>query len=198
MTAPAPARTEHVGRGALLALLIIPVGIVVFVAISSLGVFASIISFGIAFGAYWLYQRGAGGVITRTGAWVVTAIVVVTILVSLLANLAWGYAEAVGKDIGVSAWTILGSQHFVAGFSGNFSYEASHQALNIVLALLFGALGAFRTLRRAFRNTSARPATAYPSQAPGNTVAPTTYRNDVDAPPTGSADDKTAPPPNGV
>jgi hypothetical protein len=59
----------------------------------------------------------------------------------------------------------------------------------------FGALGAFRILGRAF--ATARQ-TAAPANLTGQSTtlppAPATYHDDIDAPPTGSADDKTAPP----
>ncbi len=200
MTSEPQTRTEHVGRGALLALAIIPVGVVVFVAISSIGFIASIVSFGVAFGAYWLYQRGAGGVITRTGAWVILAIVVVTILLSLYASLVWEQAVFLQADKSVnvndlSVWQILGLPSFWDVINSHFGELISDRLLDVILALAFGVLGSFRILRNAFRNTSARPTQAYPQ-----TAAPVqpTYRNDVDAPPTGSADDKTAPPANGV
>ena len=199
MTSTAPARTEHVGRGAILALLIIPVGVVVFVLISSIGIYASIVSFGVAFGAYWLYQRGAGGVISRTGAWVVLAIVVVTVLLSIYADLVWGFATGVP---GYSQWEVIGQPGFWPQFNDKFFSLLSEDSLNVILILAFGLLGSARILRNAFRRTSTRPAAAYPPVAsPSGSTAtqtPTTYRNDVDAPPTGSADDKTAPPTSGV
>ena len=197
MTTPiGPTPTERVGRGALLALLIIPVGVVVFLLISSIGFVASIVSFGVAIGAFWLYQRGAGGVVSRAGAWVVLAIVVVTTVLGIFASLVWDFAAAVASDpqvkaAGLNGWDVFNRSAFWPAFGDNFGYQLSHEALFVILAFVFAALGAFRVLRRAFLTTSTRPAqTAPPVQQ--------TYRNDVDAPPTGSADDKTTPPTNGV
>jgi hypothetical protein len=217
MIATPPTPTEHVGRGALLALFAIPAGIVVFVAISSIGIFASIVSFGVAFAAYWLYQRGAGGIVTRAGAWVVTSIVVVTIVLSLYFSMVWQFATAVAnttkeKTLGASTWDVLNLPGFWPAFNDNFSYQASHSVGNIIFALALGALGSYRILRRAFAMTSsgpsaafgARPGSPLPPPAaltdppPAPHVAPQVYENDVDAPPTGSADDKTAPPSAGV
>ncbi len=199
---PAPTRIEHVGRGAILALLTIPVGLALYVLLANIGFIASVVSFVVAFGAYWLYQRGAGGVITRTGAWVVTVIVAVTVLLGVYAILVSDFANAVAdepkvKALGKNAWDVVNLPNFWNAFNDNLSYQISQETLTIVVTLLFGVLGSFRILRNAFRTTSARPTQAYP-QAPTASPAQTTYRNDVDAPPTGSADDKTTPPTSGV
>jgi hypothetical protein len=74
----------------------------------------------------------------------------------------------------------------------------SENVLSVVLVFAFGALGAFRILGRAF--ATARQ-TASPANLTGQATtlppAPATYHDDIDAPPTGSADDKTAPPSTG-
>ena len=189
--------TEHVGRGAVLAALTIPVGVVAWVLVSSFGIVVGILAFGIAFAAYWLYQRGAGGVITRTGAWVVTVIVIVTILLGIFCGITFDLASDLATLQGTSPWTELASPNFGNEFSQDFGKVFQANALFYVIALVIGALGSFRILRGAFRTTSARPTQAYP-QAPTASPAQTTYRNDVDAPPTGSADDKTTPPTSGV
>jgi hypothetical protein len=194
-TAPTP--TENVIRGTLLALLVVPVGIFVYCLIASIGFVASIVSFGVAFGAYWLYQRGAGGVITRAGAWVVTAIVAVTIILSLYVWLLWAFAGAGAKAHGTDPWTFFQSPNYWAEFNYNLPANLSHLTLTIVLSLALGALGAFRLLRRAFAATSTGSRLAY---APPATAVPQSpvVPNDIDSAPTGSADDKTAPPAPGV
>src|ERR1700743_2591851 len=94
---------ENVIGGGLLALLALPVGVVVLVLISSIGVVASIVGYLVAFAAMWLYRRGSGGVISRVGAWVVTAIVLATLLVGIWASMVVSFADGLGHlgDIGL-------------------------------------------------------------------------------------------------
>jgi hypothetical protein len=138
----------------------------------------------------WLYRRGSGGVISRVGAWVVTAIVLATLLVGIWASMVVSFADGLGHlgDIGLPG--------FWPQFTKDFPDNLNANLLFIVLVLAFGLLGAFRTLRRAFATTRviARPNTTIGSADGPSTVTPTVYRNDVDAAPTGSADDKTPPP----
>ncbi len=81
-------------RGTLLALLIIPAGIIAWVVLWQFGLIASIVALGIAIGALWLYRIGSGGRISRTGAIRVTIITVVTLLLAFLGGW-WRSAPAV-------------------------------------------------------------------------------------------------------
>jgi hypothetical protein len=190
MTAPRPqGQPENVLSGALLALLAVPVGVVILALLSSIGFVASIVGFLVAFAAVWLYRRGSGGAISRVGAWVVTGIVLVTLLLGVWVSLVVAFADGLGHlgDIGLPG--------FWPQFNQNLPDDISANGLFIVLILVFGALGSFRILGRAF-------ATARQTQNPANLTgqsttlpaAPQVYHDDIDAPPTGSADDKTTPP----
>jgi len=194
---------QNVVRGGLLALLVIPVGVIIFSLLSSIGFVASITGFVIAFGAVWLYRKGAGGIVTRAGAWVVTAIVIVTLLISFYVSMVVEFATAVAKSgtdngLTITAWDVFNKAQFWPTFNENFGEIFNSNALFFVLALAFGILGAFRTLRGAFltsvptRSTAATFGTA-PTGTYTSPVEPT-YRNDVDGAPTASADDKTPPP----
>src|ERR1700761_6416271 len=97
MTDPRPQQpVENVLGGALLALLAVPLGVVILVLIASIGFVASIVGFVVAFAALWLYRRGSGGIISRSGAWIVTAIVVVTLLVGIWAVEVVDFARGIG------------------------------------------------------------------------------------------------------
>jgi hypothetical protein len=187
---------ENVVRGALLALLVLPVGVAVWVALQSAGpgIVVGIVAFAISFGAYWLYQRGAGGVISRTGAWTVTIIVVATLVLCILFGMMADYARGIAANIGLNPWDIFFNPHFLPNFVANFGALFAANALFYLIAIAIAAAGSYRTLRRAFRVTRvATPVAAYPA-APTPGAAPVIYQNDVDTAPTGSADDKTAPP----
>ena len=199
-TAPTP--TENVIRGTLLALLVVPVGIFVYCLIASVGVVASLVSFGVAFGAVWLYQRGAGGVISRAGAWVIAVIIVGTIALSLWVNYVYVVADVLAKDapdaFGSTWWSALNSPNFWEFFNAHIGGLIQATTLNIVLSIVLGVLGSYRTLLRVFRATSGGRTAPYsagrqtvtPTAVPQSPVVP----SDIDNAPTGSADDKTAPP----
>jgi hypothetical protein len=180
---------ENVISGALLALLALPVGVIVLALISSIGFVASIVGYLIAFAAVWLYRRGSGGVISRVGAWVITGVVVLTLLVGIWVSLV---VTAVG---GLGNLGLIGDARFWPLFNEHFSDLVGGSALFIILVLAFGVLGSFRVLGRAFATARLHESAA---TAPGNSTtlppAPTTYHDDIDAAPTGSADDKTKPP----
>jgi hypothetical protein len=184
---------ENVISGALLALLALPVGVIVLALISSIGFVASIVGYLIAFAAVWLYRRGSGGVISRVGAWVITGVVVLTLLVGIWVSLVVTYAGGVGH-LG-----LIGDARFWPLFNEHFSDLVGENVLFIILVLAFGVLGSFRVLGRAFATARLHEsgATAYgnPTTLP---PAPTTYHDDIDAAPTGSADDKTKPPTSGT
>jgi hypothetical protein len=193
MTAPRPQnQPENVLAGALLALLAVPVGVVILALISSIGFVASIVGFLVAFAAVWLYRRGSGGVISRAGAWVVTGIVVLTLLLGIWVSLVVAFAGGFGHLANI------GLPDFWPQFNANLPDDINANILFIVLIVVFGALGSFRILGRAFvtARQAPKPAnlTGQPTTLP---AAPQIYHDDIDAPPTGSADDKTAPPTTG-
>jgi hypothetical protein len=193
MTAARPqGQPENVLAGALLALLALPVGVVILALISSIGFVASIVGFLVAFAAVWLYRRGSGGAISRTGAWIVTAIVVLTLLLGIWVSLVVAFARGLGHLANI------GLPDFWPQFNENLPDDINANILFIVLIIVFGALGAFRILGRAFVTARQTPNPAnLTGQATTLPPAPQTYHDDIDAPPTGSADDKTAPPTTG-
>jgi hypothetical protein len=106
-------------------------------------------------------------------------------------SLVIGFAGGLGK------LSNIGLDGFWPEFTADFPKIISQEVLFIVLTLLFAAFGSFRTLRNAFRtaHVTRRP-DYFPKVQPAEsgTITHTVYQNDVDAPPTGSADDKTLPP----
>jgi hypothetical protein len=194
MTAPRPqAQPENVIGGGLFALLAIPVGVIALTLLWSIGFVASIVGFLVAFCAVWLYRRGSGGVISRVGAWTITAIVVFAIAFGLWIAMVVDYARGIGH------LDNLGDPTFWPQFNHDFPDNVNTNILAIVLVFVFGALGSFRILGRAFATARQTP---NPSNLSGQSStlppAPSTYHDDIDAPPTGSADDKTAPPTAGM
>ncbi|HEY4267997.1 MAG TPA: hypothetical protein VGM94_07400 [Galbitalea sp.] len=181
---------ENVPAGALLSLVAIPLGVILLVLLSSVGIVASLVGFAVAFAGLWLYRRGSGGIISRTGAWVVTAAVIVSLVLGLLASF---FVQVIG---GLGHLDRINDPAYTKYFGDNLPAILQQESLTIVLVIAFGALGSFRILGRAFRTT--REQAGQPPQGPGATTpastALPTYRNDLDGAPSGSADDKTPPP----
>lgn len=166
--APTPAAVpalppENVQRGTVLTLAIIPAGIIVWAIIWSFGFIASIVAFGVAIGAVFLYRLGSGGRIGRQGAVSVTLITIVTLLLAFFSGIVVdgliGFSEATGVSwiallTDPAFWdelfAILGEDGVLASYAPNFG-----------LALLFGALGCFSVLRGAFRESAATPPAAF-------------------------------------
>lgn len=192
MTAPiAPQHSsENVVRGGLLALIVIPVGVVVWVLIWSVGVVASIVAYAIAFGAVWLYRRGSGGVVTRAGAWTVTAIVAVTLLLGFWIGLAVDYAGGLG-NLGY-----LNNPQFWTLFQTNFGALVKQNLVGLLFALVIGALGTFRVLGRAFATARATSTTTATFGTAPAIIHPTTAQLNPDSTGTISSapDDRTPPP----
>ena len=195
-----PANTnEDVIKGGLFALVAIPIGVILLVLLSSIGFVASIVGFVVAAAAVWLYRRGSGGFISRTGAFVVTGVVLVALLLGI-----W-LAIAVAAAGGLGHLDRLGNPEFWTVYSNNFGRLLGEEGLFVVLVIAFGILGAFRTLGRAFA-VARQPRTqeqifgqapttpAGYTASPGSSIQPTSYQNDVDGPPSASVDDKTQPP----
>lgn len=149
----APLPPENVGRGTVLALLAIPAGILVFLIIWSLGFIASIVGFGVAFAALFLYRRGSGGRISVIGAVVVAAITLVTLVLAVLVGELSDVATALSQVQGRSwievvqdptflpfAFDLMGQPDVIGAVLGDFG-----------LSLLFGVIGCGALLFGAFR-----------------------------------------------
>lgn len=151
------APVENVGRGALLALVALPVGVAAWVLIWQLGFIASIVAFAIALLAVFLYRRGSGGVVGRAGAFTIVGIVAVTLVLAFFGGYASDlipyYTEATGLSA-VSAvtdpvfWDAYGAMMSDPSVSGAIARDAA-------MAFGFGALGCFGVLRAVFRKQAA-------------------------------------------
>lgn len=158
MTTPAaeshsPA-TERVLRGTLLALLVVPVGVALWVVIWNLGYVSAIVAFLIALGAAFLYKLGAGGTISKRGALIVTGIVVIAVLLSFYAGMVSDYANFIAVEAGIGPFEALSLPMFWSAFNADLPLVIEAYLPDFGLALLFGALGAFSVLRSAFKSAS--------------------------------------------
>jgi hypothetical protein len=143
---------ENVLRGTLLALITIPVGVIVFTIIYTLGYIAAIVAFGIAAAAYFLYRLGAGKISVR-GAVIVSAITLVTLLLAFVVAVVWDTAVALSEFTGLSAFELLGQPEFWQIISSGLADPELQGVLlqDFGLSLLFGVLGAGALLFSAFK-----------------------------------------------
>ena len=163
---------ENVARGTLFALVAVPAGVIVWVVLWNFGFIASIVGFGVAYAAMFLYRFGSGGVLSRTGALRVALVTIGTLLIAF-------FGGVVSDVLGV--WTAETGEGVLAGLVSPDFWTAFQQIIaldgvaasylpDFGLALLFGALGCFGLLRRAFRSTApAAPVAPFATTAP---VAP--------------------------
>lgn len=148
-----PLPAENVLRGFLLSLLVVPAGVLVFVLIWNLGFIASIVGFGVAFGASFLYRFGSGGRVSKRGAILVTAVTVVTLVLSFLAAVVVTRATEIARVNQVGVPEVLTSPEFGRILAENFASPGFLGSLagDAAMTLLFGAIGCFAVLRQAFR-----------------------------------------------
>jgi hypothetical protein len=144
---------ENVQRGTLLALLVIPAGIVVWVILWGFGFIASLVAFGIAIGALWLYRFGSGGRISRAGAVRVTLVTVVALILAFVAGLVSEVLPMYANQRNIDFVSALTSGEFWSFFNNAVANNFGDVAVQFVIALAFGALGCFSVLRTAFRQT---------------------------------------------
>jgi hypothetical protein len=150
--------SENVPRGTLMALLIIPAGIIAWVVLWQFGLIASIVALGIAIGALWLYRLGSGGRISRMGAIRVTIITVAALLLAFLAGLVADVLPLYASQRNLNFVSALTSGEFWEFFNHALSNNFGDVAVQLGIALVFGALGCFSVLRTAFVQTRAADA----------------------------------------
>lgn len=162
-----PLPPEDLVRGLLLSLLAVPAGILAFVLIWNLGFIASIVGFGVAFAAFFLYRLGSGGRVSMRGAIVIALVTVVTLVLAFIAAEVSTVAGEIARVNQVSVVEVLTTPELF-GFVVNVltSPEVTGALLgDAAMTLLFGAIGCFTVLRGAFREAKAAPPVAEPPVA---------------------------------
>ena len=144
-------------RGTIFALAIVPLGVIAWCILWNFGFIASIVGFGVALGAVFLYRMGSGGQVTRGGAIRVSVLTILTLALAFFAGIVLdalqGYSAASGETqmalvtnplFWSDFFAVLGEPDVLGSYLPDFG-----------LALLFGVLGCFSVLRTAFREAAA-------------------------------------------
>ncbi|MFJ6535889.1 hypothetical protein ACIQH5_06625 [Paenarthrobacter sp. NPDC091711] len=142
---------EDIGRGTLFALAALPIGVILWMIIWNLGWMSSLVTYAAAFMAAKFYVMGAGA-LSRKGVWVVAVVTAATALASFLGGV---WLDAV-KFLGREPLAMVMSSEPWALMADNFAYNPDFVGSymgDFLLALLFGALGCFFTLRQLFAAT---------------------------------------------
>ncbi|MBF4461927.1 MULTISPECIES: hypothetical protein [unclassified Rathayibacter] len=148
------APTPHIARGVALALLVLPAGVLVWLALWQAGFVASIVGFGVAFGAGWLYRKGAPGPLDRRGVAAIVTIIIVTMVVSIVAGVVADTLTGIAPG---AIARVVTSSHYWSWFFGTVLRDPQFLATNgtsLLFAVLFTVLGTFRTIRRLVRSAS--------------------------------------------
>lgn len=137
------------GRGALLALLAIPVGVALSMALWSAGWMSSLSAFVAAALAAKLYALGAGRV-TIVGAVVVSVVCAVTVVFGFVGAIWLEAAQALGGN--AMGWALKADPWRLMAYTYTHDSGFYDSVLKAFwMSLLFGALGCFFTLRRLFQ-----------------------------------------------
>lgn len=150
---------ENRTRGTLFALAVIPAGIILWVIIWMIGFIAAIVGILVAVGALWLYRKGSGGRIGYNGAARVSAIVVVTLLVSFFAGLIADSPAYYGRA--------LASGKFFEAVSYSLGLAGTDGLINIGLLAVFIVLGVGIVFRTAMQQVKQEQAERAAGQLPG-------------------------------
>jgi hypothetical protein len=165
---------ENVARGTVFSLVVIPLGVIAWVVLWNFGFIASLVAFGVAFGAMTLYRIGSGGFLGFNGAVRGTIITVVTLLLAFFGGVVSDMITAWTDGTGGSAIESLVTPEFWTTFQMVLAEPGlvSSYLPDFGLALLFGALGCFSVLRSAFRGGSAPAPSVQPETPEAGAAAP--------------------------
>lgn len=171
VTPAVPLPPENILRGFLFSLLALPAGVIVFTLIFSAGFIASIVGFGVAIAAYFLYKLGSGGRVSVRGALVVAAVTVGTLIIAFFVGEISSVAVALAQLQGRNWVEVISTPGFPAIAMGILTDPANmgNFLKDFALTMVFGIVGCFALLRGAFKEAKAGDA---PVPAAGPTVTP--------------------------
>lgn len=149
-TKSAPAAKENVARGVGAASLAIVLGAILWIVLWSYGFMASFVAFAIAWLAVRLYKRGSGGSLSRKGTYWVLGIIALGIVLAFLSGMVSDALYYYQAEYEIGALAALASADFwdywTYNIFANGELWGSYTA-DIVIAVVFGVLGAFEIVK---------------------------------------------------
>lgn len=144
---------ENMKQGLLLSLLVIPIGVVLWVALWRFGYIASIVSLAMAWLAVYLYGVGAKAPASRRAAPYLLAIIVVGVLLAFVAGIASDATDFYVKDTSMSQWDALFIADYWAYLADNLFNNGeliSSYLGDLVISIVFALIGCFSTVKELF------------------------------------------------
>ncbi len=142
MAQPLSTPTPNPTRGKLLALLVIPAGMALWILLWSWGFMSAIVSFVIAYGAVWLFQVGAKTTPTRADTYYLLVVILIGVIASFLGGMisdAWSvWAAEMGNEakfLSGDFWSFVGANITNGDLWKSYSTD-------ILIAFVFAILGA--------------------------------------------------------
>jgi hypothetical protein len=137
-------------KGLLFASLAVPVAVAVWVLLWQQGYMASLVAFGLSFGAVWLFTLGAGAAPSRKSAPWLAAVIVLGVVISFLAGMASDAWYAYTNDLGGTEG-FFSADFWSMYFANIFTVELwSQYVTDLLIAIVFTVLGAGSVIRDLF------------------------------------------------
>lgn len=133
---PLALHSTHPRRGVVAALLIIPVGVVAWTLLWQFGFIASVVAWGIAAGALWLYSFGAKSEVTKEIVPYLVGIILLGVVLAFLGGMASdAWSAYTSAEIGGEGGMFSGD--FISFFAANLGSAELWQsyAVDIAIAL---------------------------------------------------------------
>jgi hypothetical protein len=141
---------ENTGRGTIMALVIVPVGVMAWLLLWNFGFIASIVAFGIAAGAHTLYRWGSGGRVGWGGAVRILLITVATLALAFLTGLLSDFLPVWMELTSASVPESLVDPQFWEIFASSAADPRNGVLISLLAGIGLGALGCFWVLRSVF------------------------------------------------
>jgi hypothetical protein len=134
------AAPANMKRGLLFASAVTPAGIIAWVVLWQMGFIASLVAFGVAYGATWLYKKGSGEQKISKAAYPLLALIIATIVLAFLAGMISDGWSVYSSDGHGDFWSADFWSFIAANFSSGDLW--SQYLGDIFMSLVFGAIGA--------------------------------------------------------
>ena len=145
-----PSHPDNSRNGILLALLIIPIGVVLWDVLWGFGFIASVVSFVISAGAVRLFRLGAGAEPARKSALWLLGIIATTVILSFLSGVLLDAAKYYAAEYNVGTVQAFGMPDFWNFAAANLTNSAlwGGYITDIAISIAFAALGAYSIGKR--------------------------------------------------
>ncbi len=151
-------KPTHPWKGLMFALAVIPLGVLAWLFLWQYGFIASVVAWGIASGAIWLYQYGSEVEVTRTTMPWLLSIIFLGILAAFLSGIISDLWSGYTTDLGGEQGFLSGEFWTLVWYNITYPDFISHYVPDLLISLAFAALGAGGIVYEIFKETPAKKA----------------------------------------